>query len=63
VVGAGLPLVEGLPCGLKGTHDCFLEVRAILLHDDDRFLQKIFLVDLFEELTSHKQIDNISIRG
>jgi hypothetical protein len=44
---AGLPFVEGLPCGLEGADDAFFEVGRVLLHDDDRFLEEVFLVDLF----------------
>ena len=41
-----LPLVESLPSRLDRSDDTLLEVSRVLLHDDDRLLQGVLLVDL-----------------
>lgn len=43
---SALPLVKGSPSGLDGANDTLLEVGGVLLHDDDGFLEGVFLVDL-----------------
>jgi hypothetical protein len=59
--GPALPFVEGLPCGLEGADDSFFEVGRVLLHDDDGFLEKVFFVDLFEELTCDEGVGDVGI--
>jgi len=44
------PVVERLPRRLERAHDALLEVRRVLLHDDDRLLQRVLLLDLLGEL-------------
>jgi len=57
---AGLPLVKGLPGGLDGADDPFLEMSRILLHYDDGFLEGILLINLLVELTNYSKVGNES---
>ena len=57
---ARLPLVECLPGRLDGADDSLLKVGRILLHDDDRFLKSIFLVDLLVQLTYDSKIAHVA---
>lgn len=43
---AGLPLIKCLPGGLEGTNNTLFEVSRVLLHDDDRLLESVLLVNL-----------------
>ena len=57
---AGLPLVKGLPGRLDGADDSFLKMGRILLHDDDRLLKGVLLIDLFMELADNGEVGNVS---
>jgi len=56
----GLPFFKCLPGGLERTHDAFLKVGRVLLHDNDRFLEEVFLVDLFLELAGDGLVGNVT---
>jgi len=58
--GTGLPLVEGLPCGLDRLDDAFFEMGRVLLHHDDGFLKEVFFQDLPRELTVDSLVGNVS---
>lgn len=53
-----LPFVKGLPGGLNGPNDAFLEVGRVLLHDDDGLLQGVLLVDLLLQLPVDSQVNS-----
>ncbi len=58
---ARLPLIKSLPGRLDGADDSFLEMSRILLHDNDRLLECILLIDLFMELMNDGEIGNVPI--
>jgi len=45
---------------LDGTNYAFLEVGAVLLHDDNRFLESVLFVHLFLELACYSCVGYIS---
>ncbi len=55
------PLVEGLPGGLDGANDALLKVGRVLLHDDDRLLQRVLLVDLALELAEDLLVGGVGV--
>jgi len=55
-----LPLVKGLPSRLDSTNDAVFEMGAILLHNDDRFLEEILLKNLLVQLLRYSLIDEVT---
>ena len=51
-----LPLIESRPSHLDRTNDTFFEVLRVLLHDDDRLLKSVLLVNLLLKLTSYERV-------
>lgn len=60
---ARLPFIKSLPSGLDGADNSLLKVGRILLHDDNGFLKRIFLVYLLVELTEDGKIGNIAVEN
>jgi hypothetical protein len=52
-----LPFVKGGPGRLDGSDDALLEVSRVLLHDDNRLLQGVLLLDLLLELLDNGHVD------
>lgn len=54
------PLVEGLPCRLDSTNDAVFEIGAVLLHDDDGFLEEILFENLLVQLLRYSLVDEVA---
>ena len=61
--GTGLPFFVCLPGGLERADDAFFKVGRVLLHDDDRFLEKVFFVNLFLELAGDGLVGDVTGGG
>ncbi len=55
------PLVESLPSTLDAANDALLKVGRVLLHDDDRLLESVLLVDLALELTEDLLVSSVRV--
>lgn len=58
---ARLPLVERLPSRLNRANNTLFKVCRVLLHDDNRLLQRVLLVDLLVKLFGHMHVDDVRI--
>ena len=54
---SGLPFVESRPGRLDGSDDTFLKVSRVLLHDNNRLLESILLLNLLLQLLDNCHVD------
>lgn len=59
--GARLPLVKCLPRGFDSADNSLFEMSTLLLHDNDGFLEEVFLDDLLLKLGQDTLISDIPI--